>query len=176
MCCFSWIRRWMRHLSVYVFISLLLLKQKERKKTSRKIWSANPSRARSSKPRRHFQSHTGILKSFIHPYPHPITGVFLAMPFHAIRKSGLHLVLWGHLRPAGGKPQQTTQEPWDEGCAGQGDTQHPPLGPSGLFSSFSFYLPKDWFGCHTLLSQLAWVQRLDDGGVLNLCICRLSFF
>ena len=114
---------------------------------------------RSSKPRRHFQSHTGILKSFIHPFPHPITGVFHAMPFHAIGKSGLHLVLWGHLRPAGGKPQQTTQEPWDEGCSGQGDTQRPPLGLSGLFSSFRFIYLKT--GSVVISCYLNWLEGTD---------------
>ena len=49
----------------------------------------------------------------------------------------------------------------------RGHTTSPP-GTLWLVLILSFYLPKDWFGCHILLSQLAWGHWLPPGGILPL--------
>ena len=81
------------------------------------------------------------------------------MFFIAIGKTGLHLVLQGHLRPAGAKPQQRIQESLDGGCSGQGDMQLPHCGLLASFHPCIFFPPK--IGSAVISNYLNWFEGTD---------------
>lgn len=129
--------------SVYTFSYFFLL-LKQRKKYSKKIWSSNPSRERSSKPRRHFQSHPQESWSTLSTHPSPYHG---RVSCHVLRPQRRQASTWSHgliwgLQGWNHKKNPRRLFAWQVPQMGVLRTRGnapPPLWASGFFSSLHFF-------------------------------------